>query len=280
QFQIELPHVKNFYTSPLLFVHPVKKFAAGSSRFYLQPSPLIEYWDFNTPLGIRLNAWYSQPDSPLKISLSVLNVADPQIHFIKDTLLTVRKREKSLSILLPSQLFPEGKYQINVKYEIDGQIYDQIAPLGIVWFDKPFSLWNLSTTIGPMKYLMDEKDYKYLTKGGKEAQLKKFSAYWKEQDPTPDTPFNELQNEFYTRVDSAIIKFGGRGLSGWKTDIGRIYILYGAPDEIEDRSLAPVEKPYLRWTYYIDDKQMKVTFYATDGRRNYKLANIEEMPLQ
>ena len=59
-------------------------------------------------------------------------------------------------------------------------------------------------------------------------------AFWEHCDPTPDTYENEYKEEHYRRVDFANEQFGSF-LPGWKTDRGRIYIIYGPPDKIESR---------------------------------------------
>ena len=56
--------------------------------------------------------------------------------------------------------------------------------------------------------------------------------FWLRRDPTPDTPENEYKEEHYRRIAYANEHFAA-GLPGWKTDRGRIYIIWGAPDQIE-----------------------------------------------
>lgn len=56
--------------------------------------------------------------------------------------------------------------------------------------------------------------------------------FWQRRDPTPDTPENEYREEHYRRIAEANEKFPA-GIPGWKTDRGRIYIIWGPPDEIE-----------------------------------------------
>ena len=56
--------------------------------------------------------------------------------------------------------------------------------------------------------------------------------FWLRRDPTPDTEENEYKEEHYRRIAYANDHYAS-GIPGWKTDRGRIYITYGAPDEIE-----------------------------------------------
>ncbi|HZR58979.1 MAG TPA: GWxTD domain-containing protein [Terriglobales bacterium] len=57
-------------------------------------------------------------------------------------------------------------------------------------------------------------------------------AFWQRRDPTPDTEENEFKEEHYRRMAYANEHFAA-GIPGWKTDRGRIYIMYGAADEVE-----------------------------------------------
>jgi GWxTD domain-containing protein len=76
--------------------------------------------------------------------------------------------------------------------------------------------------------------------------------FWERRDPTPGTADNEFKNEHYRRM-GYVSRFTSRsGMAGWKTDRGRIYIVYGPPDEIEshpagDRQAA--SPPFETWLY-------------------------------
>jgi len=56
--------------------------------------------------------------------------------------------------------------------------------------------------------------------------------FWRRRDPNPDTEENEFREEYYERIAYANEHFTS-GIPGWKTDRGRIYIMYGKPDSIE-----------------------------------------------
>ncbi|MFN3330612.1 MAG: GWxTD domain-containing protein, partial [Pyrinomonadaceae bacterium] len=56
--------------------------------------------------------------------------------------------------------------------------------------------------------------------------------FWRRRDPNPDTEENEFREEYYERIAYANQHFTS-GIPGWKTDRGRIYIMYGKPDSIE-----------------------------------------------
>ncbi|MGZ4816345.1 MAG: GWxTD domain-containing protein [Terriglobales bacterium] len=56
--------------------------------------------------------------------------------------------------------------------------------------------------------------------------------FWLRRDPTPDTIENEYKEEHYRRIAYANEHFAA-GKPGWKTDRGRIYVMFGPPDEID-----------------------------------------------
>lgn len=57
--------------------------------------------------------------------------------------------------------------------------------------------------------------------------------FWLRRDPDPETPSNEAREEHYRRIAYVNDHFGV-GVPGWKSDRGRIYIIHGAPDSMED----------------------------------------------
>lgn len=58
-------------------------------------------------------------------------------------------------------------------------------------------------------------------------------SFWKKRDPVLSTPENEFKIEYYRRIALANKFFGTSGISGWRTDQGRIFILLGPPHEVQ-----------------------------------------------
>ena len=87
-----------------------------------------------------------------------------------------------------------------------------------------------------------EKDVSYIITDEEKSAFRQLSndeerdqfieAFWQRRDPTPDTEENEFKEEHYRRMAYANDHFAA-GIPGWKSDRGRMYIMYGAPDEIE-----------------------------------------------
>ena len=64
-------------------------------------------------------------------------------------------------------------------------------------------------------------------------KLKYIQSYWAKRDPELDTEKNELLIEFIDRVRHVNTYFSDMD-RGWRTDRGRIYIIYGVPERIEN----------------------------------------------
>lgn len=56
--------------------------------------------------------------------------------------------------------------------------------------------------------------------------------FWSKRNPS-GAPKNKFKQEHYRRISWVNEHYGKFGMPGWKTDPGRIYIVYGPPDEIE-----------------------------------------------
>jgi GWxTD domain-containing protein len=80
--------------------------------------------------------------------------------------------------------------------------------------------------------------------------------FWERRDPTPDTAVNASKVEHYRRIQYADERWTA-GVAGWKSDRGRLYVLYGPPDEIESHPSGGTNKrpgfssshPFEMWRY-------------------------------
>lgn len=87
-----------------------------------------------------------------------------------------------------------------------------------------------------------EEEVPYIITDQERAAFKKLSTdeereqfieqFWERRNPNPGSPENEFKEEYYRRIAYANEHFAS-GIPGWKTDRGRIYIMWGPPDEIE-----------------------------------------------
>jgi len=68
--------------------------------------------------------------------------------------------------------------------------------------------------------------------------------FWARRDPDPRSADNSFKEEHYRRIAYANQHFAS-GIPGWKSDRGRIYIMYGKPDEKEEHPTGGAyDRPY------------------------------------
>lgn len=94
-----------------------------------------------------------------------------------------------------------------------------------------------------VRWIITDEELSTFKKLSNNAERDQFiEAFWRRRDPTPDTAENEYKEEHYRRIAYANEHYAA-GIPGWKTDRGRIYIMYGPPSSIESH---PMGGPYQR----------------------------------
>ena len=74
------------------------------------------------------------------------------------------------------------------------------------------------------------------------------TQYWKSKDPTSNTKKNELLEEINHRIAYANAHFSVVG-SGWRSDMGKIYIIHGPPESVDRHYNAEYLYNYEIWYY-------------------------------
>ena len=95
-------------------------------------------------------------------------------------------------------------------------------------------------------YVITDEERKAFKKLATDDERERFiEEFWRRRDPDPDTDENEFKEEYYERIAYANEHFAS-GIPGWKTDRGRIWIMYGKPD---GRETHPMGGQYDRPSY-------------------------------
>ncbi len=122
----------------------------------------------------------------------------------------------------------------------------------------------------------ERKSFKQLSNDEERDQF--IEAFWQRRNPNPDSEDNEFKEEHYRRIEYANEHFAA-GMPGWRTDRGRMWIMYGKPDEIESHASGgtynrPMDEgggetstfPFEDWRYrYLDGigEQVEIEFVDT-----------------
>ena len=128
----------------------------------------------------------------------------------------------------------------------------------------PYDRWALEDAV----YIISSEERRAFNQLTTDEERAKFvEQFWDRRNPTPGSSDNPFKQEHYRRIAYANNHFtDSKGLPGWRTDRGRIYIQYGPPDEIEAHSSGgsykrPVSEgggetetyPFEQWRYRLID---------------------------
>lgn len=78
------------------------------------------------------------------------------------------------------------------------------------------------------------------------------AEFWRRRDPTPTDGNNEARTAFYRKIDEANANYRERGrgtVAGWRSDRGRIFLRYGAPDDVMHQEEAGQTPALEIWKY-------------------------------
>jgi len=189
--------------------------------------------------------------------------------------------------------FPTDTYTLVVN------VIDSIANYGVL-SSKKFFVYNpsvspvdtmqvtvspvLSTTFGAMSeeelddlfaksgYIASEAEkdrYEALTTV--EAKREFMYTFWKARDENPSDDKNQYFQDYLKRIGEANAKFSAGKKDGWKSDRGRVYLVYGPPSEIERYPNQIETKPYEIWKYESLEGGVVFVFGDLTGFNDYQL---------
>ena len=176
---------------------------------------------------------------------------------------------------LPFELLESGLFTLDIEYSSAQMKNTQTHSFRVTWPRKPFSLANVELAIDALRHIASEEEINAMQAGSLMHRAEVFHKFWRARDPDTTTAYNEVMAEYYYRVDEALRKFSTvREGDGYRTDRGRIYILYG-PSPTIDRVLRPGSSPMEIWTY----EALKKRFVFIDQNKNglFILSQVENL---
>lgn len=141
---------------------------------------------------------------------------------------------------------------------------------------------NLEESISQMRYLPDKVEVEKIKKAPPQKREKLFKEFWTKKDPTPGTPTNELMDEYYSRIAYSNDHFSVLR-PGWKSDMGMVYVLFGAPNDVDREPFnaqasfysARQIHAYEQWYYF--ERNRHFIFVDYNGMGEFQLLNPEEI---
>jgi GWxTD domain-containing protein len=175
----------------------------------------------------------------------------------------------------PSSQQSDQKQDPNKKKQTDKQVLKELAT--------PYKKWLSEDVI----YIITDSERKaFLQLQTNEEREQFIEEFWQRRNPDPDSVDNPVKEEHYRRIAYTNEHYAS-GIAGWRTDRGRIYIMYGKPDDLESHTQGetwnrPLDQgggqtqtyAYEDWTYhYIEGigENVELEFVDPTGTGEFRL---------
>ena len=122
------------------------------------------------------------------------------------------------------------------------------------------------------RYIANDEEKKIFKSLNEDAKRDFLVRFWTRRDQSPETARNEFRENYLARVEYANNNFSGLR-NGWKTDMGRVLLIYGFPSEIERMPSSGESRSHQVWKYYEIEGGVEFDFVDVKGWGNYELVN-------
>lgn len=170
---------------------------------------------------------------------------------------------------ISSTLQNEDNFDLKIENFHSGKKYvsEPIYPGPAYFFQKKYTP---KEQLAQLRYIINQNEYQYLKSLTKDNLQEGINEFWSSKDTDPLSIDNLFQETFYQRISYVDNNYRIRqSIPGWRTDRGRIYIMYGEPDQIVTDVFPIGKDPSITWYYYSLNKVF--VFYDLRGFGDYEL---------
>lgn len=173
-----------------------------------------------------------------------------------------------ISLLIPAAELAFGKNTFEVVVRQGGAAVHRTIVIQNYPGEAPLTAASVASVVEPMQYVMSAKAWERLQAAPAAERIDLVEAFWHARNPAGDAGENPLFTEFVMRVEEANRRFRWGEQAGWRSDRGRIFIIYGPPSRVS-RKKGPRNTVYERW--YYDDSGREFMFEDTHGDGLFRL---------
>ena len=174
------------------------------------------------------------------------------------------------ALSLATSEFKGREFELKLKIPLESHELELSVPIYVTWAGFTGLIEDIDVAIDQARYVATRAQLQQMRNAPEEGKREAFLAFWRALDPTPETPRNELMDQYYKRVAYANAHFRSFQ-AGWETDMGMVHIIYGQPDDIERHPFDAYQKPYQIWYYY--DKGWQFVFVDINMFGDYRLVS-------
>jgi GWxTD domain-containing protein len=267
QRAVEVPKiVPGALTLGTLLFERTEATAAGGDSVFVE-NPAREYGEDHPTVRLVVPV-YGDPGPAYRLALTV-ETEDGIVH--KSIVDTVAQSAFATQHLIdfPVLDLEVGSYVARVKLRLLGGSGDISAAARFRVVTSPRS-WgeDFEKMLAQVSYVATRDEVEALRNAAPEERDAAWAAFWKGCDPDPATEENEVKTEFLRRLGYANTKFRS-SIEGWQTDMGRIYIQHGEPDDIDSQPIGQSLNAWETWYYY--NEHTKYVFVDNEGFGEFRL---------
>jgi GWxTD domain-containing protein len=181
-----------------------------------------------------------------------------------------------LIVQFPDNVIAPGRYSLVLHHgEKKGKQDSTRFDFACQWEDMPTTLISAEYARQVMKYLLTDDEFDKLSASSDLDIRKKIIDWWKKNDPTPTTIYDEPMTEYFKRADRAFTEFQTITESdGIMTQRGKIALLYGFPKK-RDMEIPSQGVRKEIWTY--PSPINKRFIFVQQSGKNFVLIAIEDV---
>lgn len=162
-----------------------------------------------------------------------------------------------------------GVYRVNLRAETHSPARDATGSVDIrVDVTRAMLGARFDDTLEILGLIASNEQLKELREAPEAGRAAAWARFWSARDPDPSTVENEALAQYLERVQHVVRAYSQFG-PGWKSDRGRVYIRYGAPEQVDTAMDQRAQGEYEIWRYYGLNRTF--VFYDMFGVGDYKL---------
>jgi len=160
----------------------------------------------------------------------------------------IQKSEKGFFVYRPSetanQEVPESEVE---QYSLEDEFLNM-------------SEYEVDEYFEQVQYIATNQEKKFFKKLDLEGKRNFLIDFWKNRDPDPQTTVNERKVEYHQMLDYANQFFSQGKRAGWRSDQGRVLLVYGKPSQVDRFASSTNLKAHQVWYYYELDGGVEFVF--------------------
>lgn len=230
-----------------------------------------DLWGSTSSAPVHLYTFFDiyRPDPNIVCEIEMVTFDREKREVYRDTLAIVGGEQVSsyfMPLTLDSLSF--GEYEIVLLVRYGSKRVQKNTDIRINSPGIPAAIEDIDAAIEQLALIAEDEEVEKLSALPDNLKETEFIKFWNNIYPTSGDEENAKMREFYQRVDFTNRKFTN-GKQGWRTDRGKVYIIYGKPTEVERHPFTGNQPPYEIWYY----NHLNKRFIFTDehGFGEYRL---------